>query len=116
MTNIEPIDTSKLNPGIRELVKALRADGFDTRDSGDGKTHEFECDQPYPYVHIVVGNHFRLVHEVVRLKKWLADRGVIVEPADEDGKAIVIEGTYNPAHEAAVISLFNVTDKMLQVV
>ena len=42
-----------LNPGIRHTVQTLRKWGFDTRDSGDGSTHQFECDLPHPYVHII---------------------------------------------------------------
>ena len=39
-----------INPGIRELVSRLNAAGFKTVDSGDGETHDFECDRSYGYV------------------------------------------------------------------
>jgi hypothetical protein len=42
--------TGTLNPGIARLVHWLRATGFDTIDSGDGRTREHDCDRPYPYV------------------------------------------------------------------
>jgi hypothetical protein len=51
---LEKIDLSKLNPGIRNAVAWFRANGFDTCDSGDGSTHEFDCDLVEPYVHVTL--------------------------------------------------------------
>ena len=39
-----------LNPGIREVVRRLREAGFQTCDSGDGSTRQFECDPGAPDV------------------------------------------------------------------
>lgn len=50
--NTPTYTSTPLNPGIVKTVEFLRTNGFITMDSGDGETHAFECDQPYPYVHM----------------------------------------------------------------
>lgn len=118
------IDYEKLNPGIRATVKWLRSNGFDTIDSGDGETHEFECDIKHPYVHIQVSPH-EMVQESVRLYLLLQQRGAIPEePASEPPdlksyeeqvawyqKQPGIEASYSPLDGLATISLFNVVLK-----
>lgn len=98
----------QLNPGIRMMVQWLREMGFDTRDSGDGRTHQFECDLPIPYVHIMV-EPAKLVEETDRLMRLLAKVGIEIEPCDEEGKVPSIESVYLPANRMGLISVFNVT-------
>ena len=43
-------DYDALNPGIRATVRWMRERGFNTTDSGDGETHEYECDRGWPFV------------------------------------------------------------------
>lgn len=101
-------ELSQLNPGIRATVEWLNRHGFQTTDSGDGETHEFTCDLPYPYVHITVPARF-LVSEIDRLVELLRGRGVVVQPMDEDCSVPCLQGTYDPADGVGgVISLFNV--------
>lgn len=107
---LEPIDYAQLNPGIRRVVAFLRDHGFDTRDSGDGETHEHACDQDVPYVFIAVEPD-DLVAEARRLRKLLLKAGVVTHPLDEDGTLACIEATYNPAHPLAVLTLWNVSDR-----
>ena len=98
----------QLNPGIRMMVQWLREKGFDTRDSGDSKTHQFECDLPVPYVHIMVEPE-KLVSETDRLVRLLACVGIEVEPCNEEGDNPNIESVYLPANRMGLISVFNVT-------
>src|SRR4051812_32629096 len=95
-TPFPPTADVHLNPGIARLVNALRAAGFDTRDSGDGATRHFECDPGFPYVHIVVADPRVLVDEADRLAAWLTARGVTLQPLDEEGAAPTLEAHYAP--------------------
>lgn len=111
-----PIDYTKLNPGIQKAVQFLREHGFDTRDSGDGQTHEYECDMPIPYVHIVTEAKVDLALEADRLYLLLKEKGIDFEDAvNEEGEMLgpVIEAHYNPHEEIGTISLFNVGDDEL---
>lgn len=97
----------KLNPGIVKTVEWLQSKGFDTRDSGDGETHDYECDLPFPYVHMVTEPE-TLVSEARRLQAELKSIGIELEPLDEYGEAKAIETSFNPVTNLAIISLFNV--------
>ena len=106
------VNLETLNPGIRNTVRFLLGHEFNTCDSGDGKTHEFKCDQPNAYVHIQVEPE-ELVSEANRLRDVLDRAGVTVLPLDEQGKVPTIEASYNPANEFAVITLWNVDDELM---
>lgn len=100
---------SDLNPGIVKTVEWLREQGFNTVDSGDGETHEFECDLPMPYVHMRVEDVGQMAAEAQRLERTLRlQKGVNTGPCNEDGTAPCIEAHYNPADGYAIISLYNV--------
>lgn len=56
--NVEAIDYDELDPGIRDIVKMLREQGFETTDSGDGvakfqqESKYYGCaPEPYPHVY-----------------------------------------------------------------
>lgn len=108
---IEPLSEehlAQLNPGIRHTVATLRGWGFDTRDSGDGSTAQFECDLEYPYVHISVAEGCTLFAEMSRIKTLLREcEGVEVGMCNEAGDAPTIEGCIL-ADGSAWIHLFNV--------
>jgi hypothetical protein len=97
----------KLNPGIVKTVEWLQARGFQTTDSGDGATHDYECDMPIPYVHMLVEPD-KLVSETRRLRDELATIGVVTEPTNETGTAKSIEASFDPHTNLAVLSVFNV--------
>lgn len=109
---VAPIDMDKLNlnPGIKELVLLLREWGYDTCDSGDGQTHDFECDQPYPYVYMTVQPEAG-VNASRQLKKMLEGRGVVFEPLDEEGRGPFVEFHYSPVDGFGVLILMNVLSK-----
>ena len=106
---MHPLDYKTINPGIRETVRLLRDNGFNTCDSGDGSTREFECDPGYPYVGIEVSPE-RLVAEADRLVGVLAAAGVVVEEMDEDGTRPAIQADYHPVARKAFVVLINVKD------
>lgn len=112
----EPLDTTKLDPGVRRLVTELREAGFDTQASGDGATHAHACDQPNPYVYILVEDAADLLLDCHALKDWCTANGITVQTFDEAGSLPAIDGSYNPADNLAVIALWNVTDAMLPAV
>lgn len=96
-----------LNPGIQKTVEWLNGLGFKTTDSGDGKTHDFGCDQPCSYVHIMVSPE-NLIHETIKLKMELKVKGIDVMPMNEENSVPCILSEYNPAEKFATISLYNV--------
>ena len=96
-----------LNPGIIATVRWLAENGFQTTDSGDGRTHDHDCDLPMPYVHMLTTPE-KLIAETDRLAALLLARGVKLEPMNEDGTAPALDATYAPASRSAIISLFNV--------
>jgi hypothetical protein len=106
-SELPEIDIQALNPRIRHTVKTLRQWGYDTRDSGDGKTHEFGCDLPCPYVHIKVAHPAMLHAEMRRLMDLLETCGVEAGMCNESGDAPTIEGSIQ-ADMSAWLHLFNV--------
>lgn len=109
---LEEIATS-LNPGITATVAWLQKLGFETIDSGDGKTHDFGCDLPIPYVHMAI-KPSAIVEDSRKLASALGLRGIIVNDGpDENGGGVHIQADYCPIRNGAHISLFNVDDEML---
>lgn len=115
MRTLTPEEIDALNPGIRSTVLKLREWGFDTVDSGDGKTHEHGCDMPCPYVHIRVGSHC-LVEATDSLYFQLAHHAGIdfsnppnpQEDPEAWAKHPSIEASYSPVDGHAFITLTNV--------
>lgn len=114
--------TTEINPGISRTVEWLQKRGFQTVDSGDGKTHDFDCDLPYPYVHIRVSKQ-RLIVTADRLKRLVEKRGVyigepiiasmVVGATEEDERKPFISAEYNPARVWQYVTLGNVDDALL---
>lgn len=103
-----------INPGIRGTVAWLNANGFKTCDSGDGKTHDFECDRDTAYVVVQVPASL-LVTESDRLYTILTRKLIRVgeigpEPVDE---MVMIQSTYDPANGLAFIDVIGLSDVML---
>jgi len=129
------MDYTQLDPGIRKLVKLLRENGFETTDSGDGKT-KGDLGLDYPHVHIKVvddpkdgrfGDLLRakLRHrpeallavigtvECERLAKLLAIRGVSFDrPGEGPWGVPEIQMTYGYPDRMVFISLLNVDDSL----
>lgn len=110
-----------LDPGVRRLVVWLRSHGFETTDSGDGKTkfeHGFtddDCIVTYPHVAMKVQPD-KLVSEADRLCALLeSEHGLIVEPTPpEPPDPPQIDAFYSPGSGYAMIELKHVTDSMLR--
>lgn len=122
MTNAELFDrprpltdeeVASLNPNIRETVQRLRSVGFHTVDSGDGETHEFECDLPIPYVHIRVPEKF-IYESVETLMALLTRWGVSLSSGLQENDPHIV-ATYNPLDAGgAIVSVLNVHDRLLK--
>ena len=105
---MEDLDYAALNPGIRRTVHLLREAGFNTTDSSDGATHEYECDRGYPYVSIITEHPTETADALLEV---LATEGVSVLPIGTDGdRGIYIQATYDPANRIGVVELVNMTD------
>lgn len=101
----------EINPGIRETVAFLNQWGFRTTDSGDGKTHDYECDREYPYV-VLVTEPKSLIAEADRLVSMLAANGINLQAIHEDMPPSV-QASYDPISKTAVIELMCVDDALL---
>jgi hypothetical protein len=114
-------DYDSLNPNIREVVRWLHSRGFETADSGDGQTRNFECDRDYPYVVIPVdlaagGGSAELVWKTDNLVRLLqSDHRITVEPFGPDDTVVIgVQAFYLPAIGYAFIELTGLTDDMLR--
>ena len=104
------LDPSTLSPGIRRMVMLLREAGFNTTDSGDGKSNAgMDCAFNYPNIHIVC-NPSQLVAKADDLNRLLKGLGIIVG-GDYEGPTI--QASYNPIDGKGVVSLFYVDDSFL---
>lgn len=105
---------SEINPGIRRTVALLNANGYETCDSGDGETRDFECDRDDPYVVVKlfvgsVGDSF--IYRTRRLLKLLTDQGIQVH---EVGMGLpCIQASYDPVNNVGVIDITGIHDRML---
>jgi hypothetical protein len=107
---MDELDLGTLNPGIRKTVAWLRANGFQTVDSGDGKTHEYECDQEAPYVVMTARAH-DLASKAGYLYFLLCHLGVPMVPIGGDG--VWIQATFDPGDGSALIQIENLDDALL---
>ena len=91
----------RLDPGIREIVRSLRANGFQTTDSGDGTSKAggemdfIPC--PHVYAHC---DPSKLCEEADRLLQWM-DETCLIEGKDR----WMIEGIYFPAARVGLLGL-----------
>jgi hypothetical protein len=99
-----------LNPGIRLTVTALSAAGFDPCDSGDGETHQHECDREGPYV-VLKSNGRDLTTEAADLLLFLQHNGIRVVQIGCEG--VQIQATYDPVDETAIIDVAGIHDSLL---
>ena len=106
-------DQLGLNIGIRKTVALLQAAGFNTCDSGDGETHDHDCDRESGYVSMTV-EPLKLVSETVRLHNVLRAAGVKVLPIGF-GDGPWIQGTLDPVNMIAVLDVDRVHDRLLAV-
>lgn len=114
-----------LDPGIRKTVVLLRSHGFDTTDSGDGKS-KFALPEvdtsamSVPNVAMVVRPAADLLVEADRLQALLVGLGldpsetVRDEDMDQEYPAWQIEGCYSPPNrEFALLLLTGVDDEKI---
>jgi hypothetical protein len=107
-----------LNPGIVRLVQLLNDNGFETCDSGDGETHDFSCDRPYPYVCMKVVPSLA-VKQAKKLHLLLQKQGLQVVSqteafsASESPSGPCIQLSYDPCDDIAILDLMGVKDSML---
>lgn len=108
------IDYSGLDPGIRETVRRLRAAGFETTDSGDGRSKlsaGYDADEILPYPHVVIhAAPDDLVCETRRLRDELVAAGILVAALAPDGAGASIQASYDPGNDVGVIMLCGVDD------
>lgn len=106
----------ELDPGIREVVRVMRDNGFRTTDSGDGVSKPADHRAlNIPHVFAVVVPADALGSECDRLAYVLRQRGVRFSGADPlAGPVPHIEGTYDPIDRTAVIGLYYVTSEMIR--
>lgn len=107
--------TDTLNPGIARTVAWLRANGFDTTDSGDGEMHEHDCDRGYPYVSMR-GTEA----DARRLAGLLRGLGIALPPSTEvwaigrdAPQGVSVSYSYDPADDVGIVDLAGLCDAVL---
>ena len=100
-----------MNPNIQDVVEFFQSERFNTVDSGDGETHEHECDRDEPYVVISVKHPSLLDYHANRVKYALQRNGIEPTPVGEDG--VSIQATLDPVDDSALIEVIGLTDDML---
>lgn len=129
----DDFDSTQLDPGIQLLVLLLRAQGFETTDSGDGVS-KFEglgageedgfpgsCAEAAPNVYMEV-DPARMVEEAHRLHDLLLKRlrpgifdEMIVGPGlDQPYPRVLLEVSYSPLDQSALLALHGVADADLR--
>lgn len=108
---------NQLDPGIRDTVGWLWANGFETCDSGDGVSKFTDPrwlvdgqvpDEILDFPHVVIRViPEELVSEADRLLYLLAGQGVEVDPVGLEGSPSV-QASYDPANGIAVLLLEHV--------
>lgn len=94
---------SNLNPNIRKTVALLNGGGFVTCDSGDGVTHDYECDRDHGYVVVKLDEARKLISECHRLQAYL-------KPCLKNSCQAKINGSYDPEDRTAFIDFSPITD------
>lgn len=102
-----------LNPGIVKVVEFLNDNNFVTVDSGDGCTHDHECDREYAYVVIQVSPE-DAIDESNRLLRLLRAHNIECGPllgfTENVDQRPFIQVTYSPIDNLAFIDLQYLTD------
>lgn len=104
----DDFDYEQLDPGIREVVRLCRDNGFETTDSGDGCC-EIPCAYGGPMVAMVVSPALLLL-EADRL--WLTLRAE-TGAHDLAAQGVQVQASYDPANRVAVLLLTGLDDKKL---
>jgi len=111
----DDLDYEQLDPGIREVVRLLRAYGYDTTDSGDGVSKHLLDPEVIPYPHVFVQlERSGMVGEVDQIRSLLEWRGIAFEPVGEDPWRPHLQLTWDPVSEVAVLEVGGVVDDMLR--
>lgn len=101
-----------LQPGIKMTVEWLRANGFDVKESGDGKT-SVEEDSNIAYASMEVKPSENLVSETRRLVSLLHERGIRISDDLEDDVSPFVYAAFEPALNQAVIDMCNIDDSLM---
>lgn len=99
-----------INPGIRRTVGWLNSLGFETTDSGDGKTHDYACDRDYPYVVIRLSSFMSAMKRTFDLMYALEEKGISIHPV---GEGVSIQVTWDPSDDITLIDLAELDDSIL---
>lgn len=104
---MKPLNYEELTPGIRQVVRWLRENGFETTDSGDGITNValgMEGALDVPHVFMVAVNPAAGIDECNRLHALLLAHGLMPESG-------TIQLMYDPSDGVTVIALYNIDDE-----
>jgi hypothetical protein len=92
-----PIPYAHIDPGVRELVRALASYGFTPTDSGDGVSKAAKGWPCLPFLHVfMVTSPSTLASEADRLHALLPDLG----------EGLVVEASYRPSDGEGLLLLF----------
>lgn len=94
---VATLNVDELDPGIRDIVILLRANGFDTTDSGDGVSkpanwYESGCAMPVPNVAATV-RHWEMIEEAERMVAILGDGWTVQASYSTHDKSCILLAT-----------------------
>lgn len=98
-----------INPGIRKFVRLFRDHGFETVDSGDGETHDHECDRDEGYVVIRLNDRMSLVDCANEVMVIMEVAGIRLAPTTGP----TIQASYSPIDGFRIIDIHGIHDRML---
>lgn len=121
----DAVPYEQLDPGIRKVVRWLNENGFETTDSGDGRSKFLGEDPPccamnFPNVAITVPRD-RLVAEALRLEDLLRSKGCgpVAAREEETPGEVTLQAFYEPVEagggrsESGYILLCGLDDQVL---
>lgn len=100
---MEPINYEELDPGVRELVASLRGHGWETTDSGDGRSKPAEDRAFGDMAHVVIesAEPQALVDEAHSLHEWM----VLATQRNPAWAGWKVEASYDPESRVGLLLL-----------
>lgn len=101
----DQLDYQQLDPGIRKTVAYLRGLGFDTTDSGDGKTkvEAIAAGEALPFPHVCI----------LAAPDQLVANCRLLQDLIEHVPGAHVEGSYDSADNVAIITVLDCPDEAL---
>lgn len=99
------MEHTDINPGIRRVVALINSFGFQTCDSGDGRTHDHPCDRDHGYVVVRLPPWA----DLIAASLWLQHK-LSIHLRPDRLQRVTISASYNPRDGIKLIDVSPITD------